>query len=169
MIKWCGQCQGRFQAEAEEVEWRVAKNGKVLVVGTCPRCGTTTGTSFAPVAQAPASVQAEARAVAKAHREARAALRAFRNAVMVLAYADLAPKRRRGQAFSWHGPTLATLSRCFPVSARRVREILEATDADEAAELIEGMRRRETARRSRSTVIGIDGLPESEIKLPGAF
>ena len=169
MTKWCGQCQRRFQAEAEDLEWRVAKNGNVMVVGICPRCGATTGTSFAPVAQAPASVQAEARVVARTHREARAALQAFRNAVIVLAYADLAPKRRRGQAFSWHGPTVARLSQWFPLSERRVREILEATDAAEAAELIEGMRRRETARRSRSLVTGITGLAESEIKLPGTF
>lgn len=164
MTKWCRTCLDRFQADPEQLEWRVTQNGAVLAVGVCPRCGAVTGPSFVPVATAPASVQVEARAVASAHRRAREDLRAFRNAAMVLLYSKLAPKRQRNRPLPWDAPTVATLSQCFALSERRVREILETVDERAATELIDGMRRQRRPRRSQ---IDMDG--PAEIQLPGEF
>ena len=101
---------------------------------------------------------------ASAHRRAREDLRAFRNAAMVLLYSKLAPKRRCNRPLPWDAPTVATLSQCFALSERRVREILETVDERAATELIDGMRRQRRPRRSQ---IDMDG--PAEIQLPGEF
>ena len=128
----------------------------MLAAGVCPQCGSVSGTSFVSTAEAPPDVQTEARAVARVRKEAEAKLRRFRNAAMVLLYVEFAPKLRRDRAFRWHEPTIAKLSRCFGLSERRVRELLETADAGEAMDAIERMRRKRHIPRWQGPVGGID-------------
>ena len=167
MRKWCRSCLVAFEAAPEQVTWTVTVNGAVQVVAWCPRCGAATGPSFAPVAEAPATVQAEASIVARVHKRERAELRRYRNAAMVLLYVKMAPAPGHHQA-QWDEPTVATLGQCFGLSGRRVKELLAEADTGAAAQLI-AQRRRSSSYQRRPQRNSDDGPPDSEIKLPGTF